>query len=199
MTLRISGKNIEIGSAFRSHAEGRIGDAVSKYFDGGFNGHLTLEPDGSGYRVDCTVHLDTGVTLQAEGSGHDVYRTFDVAAERIEKRLRRYKRRLRDHHHGLNGAAAGPDLDAASYVLAAPDDETEIGADYHPVVIAESTTQLRTLSVSGAVIAMDLADAPVLVFRHAGHGGVNVVYRRADGNIGWIDPALVGKGDSVAR
>jgi len=197
MTLRISGKNIEIGEAFRSHAEGRVQDAVSKYFDGGFNGHVTLEPDGSGYRVDCTIHLDTGITLRGEGAGHDVYRTFDAAADRIEKRLRRYKRRLRDYHHGGNGVDTA--LDATSYVLAAPDDETEVDADYHPVVIAESTTQLRTMSVSGAVVAMDLTDTPVLVFRHAGHGGVNVVYRRADGNIGWIDPSLGGKGDSVAR
>lgn len=198
MSLRISGKNIEIGDAFRSHVEERVGATLSKYFDGGFSGRVVLERDGAGYRVDCALHLDSGVDLKSEGHGHDIYPTFEQAAERIDKQLRRYKRRLKDHHaEGRNGAAA----DEASYVVlaATPDAEEEIAPDYSPVVIAEQSTRLRTLSVSGAVMAMDLTNAPVLVFRHAGHGGVNVVYRRQDGNIGWIDPATAGKGDSVDR
>lgn len=197
MSLRISGKHIEIGEAYRARVEDRVSAVVGKYFDGGYSGRVVLERDGSGYRVDCALHLDSGVDLKAEGRGHDVYPTFDQAAERIEKQLRRYNRRLKEHHHESRAAASAED---ASYtVLAAtPEDDAELAADYSPMVIAEETALLRTLSVSGAVMAMDLADAPVIVFRHAGHGGVNVVYRRRDGNIGWIDPAHAGKGDSVS-
>jgi ribosomal subunit interface protein len=99
MALRISGKNIDIGDAFRSHVEGRVGDAIDKYFGGGFTGHVILEREGSGFKTDCAIHLDTGVVLQAEGRAQDPHQSFDLAAERVEKRLRRYKRRLKGHHH----------------------------------------------------------------------------------------------------
>jgi len=198
MSLRISGKNIEIGEAFRTHVEERIGAMLAKYFDAGFSGRVVLERDGAGYRVDCALHLDSGVDLKSEGRGHDIYPTFEQAAERIDKQLRRYKRRLKDHHHDQKTTANG--LEASYVVLAAtPEVEEEIASDYSPMVIAEQSTRLKTLSVSGAVMAMDLTDAPFVVFLHAGHGGVNVVYRRRDGNIGWIDPASAGKGDSVER
>jgi ribosomal subunit interface protein len=197
MSLRISGKHIEISDAYRAHVEARIGAAVGKYFDGGYSGRVVLERDGAGYRVDCALHLDSGLDLQAEGRGHEIYPTLDQAADRVERQLRRYKRRLKEHHHEPKGDAE----EAASYVVlaATPDDDAELGDDYSPAVIAEETKALRTMSVSGAVMAMDLANAPVVVFRHAGHGGVNIVYRRRDGNIGWIDPAVAGKGDSVGR
>ncbi|HEV7286736.1 MAG TPA: ribosome-associated translation inhibitor RaiA, partial [Kaistia sp.] len=115
MSLRISGKNIEISDAYRTHVEGRVGDAIGKYFAGGFSGRVVLERDGTGYRVDCALHLDSGADLHAEGRGHEIYPTFDQAAERIEKQLRRYKRKLKDHHP-RNGAA---DIDANYTVLAA--------------------------------------------------------------------------------
>jgi len=197
MSLRISGKNIEISDAYRTRVEGRLSDAIGKYFDGGYSGRVVLERDGTGYRVDCALHLDSGADLHAEGRGHDIYPTFDQAADRIEKQLRRYKRKLKDHHYHdqRNGAAA---IDTNYTVLAAtPDEDEELAADYKPMVIAEETKALKMMSVSGAVMAMDLAESQVVVFRHAGHGGVNVVYRRRDGNIGWIDPAQAGKGDSV--
>lgn len=188
MGLRISGKSIDIGDAFRGHAEARIGDALGKYFDGGFNGHVTVSRDGSGYRTDCAVHLDTGIVLQAEGTAQEVYQSFDMAAERIEKRLRRYKGRLKDHHKGRGDSEA-----ATEYVIAATDESEDAPAEGEPVVIAEESTNLLTMTVSGAVMAMDLTDAPFVFFRNAGHGGVNVVYRRRDGNIGWLDPSRAGK------
>ncbi|BCP55947.1 hypothetical protein K32_45640 [Kaistia sp. 32K] len=197
MSLRISGKNIDISDAYRTHVEGRVGDAIGKFFVGGYSGRVVLERDGTGYRVDCALHLDSGADLHAEGRGHEIYPTFEQAADRIEKQLRRYKRKLKDHHYNeqRNGAA---ELDANYTVLAAtPDEDEELAEDYKPMVIAEETKALRMMSVSGAVMAMDLAESQVVVFRHAGHGGVNVVYRRRDGNIGWIDPAQAGKGDSV--
>jgi ribosomal subunit interface protein len=185
MSLRISGKNLDIGDALRGQIEGRIGEAVAKYFDGGHTGHVTVEREGPGFKTECAIHLDTGIVLQAVGRAVDPHLSFDIAADRIEKRLRRYKRRLREHHH-TKPAEAEP---ATSYVLADFAEEEEVAADYNPTIIAEETTALETLTVGGAVIAMDLSEAPVVVFRHAGHGGINVVYRRNDGHIGWIDPS----------
>jgi ribosomal subunit interface protein len=198
MSLRISGKNIDISDAYRTHIETRVGGAIAKYFDGGFSGRVVLERDGSGYRVESFLHLDSGVDLQAEGRGHEIYPTSEQAVERMEKQLRRYKRRLKGHHHE---AKVGLEPDSANYVVlaATPDEDEEMAVDYSPMVIAEETTALKTLSVSGAVMAMDLTNASVVVFRHAGHGGVNIVYRRRDGNIGWIDPAQAGKRDSVGQ
>ncbi len=184
MSLRISGKNLDIGDALRGHISARIEEAVAKYFDGGFTGHVVVEREGSGFRAETAIHLDTGVVLQTEGRDADATRSFDLAAERIDKRLRRYKGRLRQHHK------KGEALPATSYVLAAPDQESEAAEDDTPTIIAEEATSLATMTVGGAVMAMDLADLPVVVFRHAVHGGVNVVYRRPDGHIGWIDPAL---------
>ena len=192
MTLRVSGKNIDIGEALRGHIEGRIGEAVGKYFDGGHAGHVTVEREGSGFRTDCAIHLDTGIVLEAVGRDTDARASFDAAAERIEKRLRRYKRRLKEHRHGNRTEPS----QASSYVIADIAEEEEVSADYSPTIIAEETTTLDTLTVGGAVIAMDLADAPVVVFRHAVHGGINVVYRRRDGHIGWIDPSRSGSDET---
>lgn len=185
MSLRISGKHMEIGDAFRARIEGRIAEAVDKYFDGGFAGHVTVEKSGSRFAADCMVHLDTGMMLQAAGQAQDPQIAFDAAAERIEKRLRRYKRRLKSHNQG-NGEDDGVGLD---YRVVAPlaDDDEEVPEDYAPAVVAESTMTLRTMSVASAVVELDTKDSPVFVFRNAGNEHINVVYRRPDGNIGWID------------
>ena len=195
MGLRISGKNIDIGDALRGRVEERIALAISKYVDGGYDGRMTVEREGSGFRSECTIHLDTGIVLRGEGGGQDAYQSFDAAAERIEKRLRRYKRRLKDHR----SIPAGEPLPVATYVIAAPDEDAEAATDDTPVVIAEEPASLATMSVGNAVMAMDLADAPVMVFRHAVNGGINVVYRRSDGNIGWIDASGTAKRDAVDR
>jgi ribosomal subunit interface protein len=192
MGLRISGKSVDIGESFRALAEGRIGDAVEKYFDGGFTGHVTVEREGSGFKTECLVHLDTGIVLRGEGRGQDVHASFDQAAEHVEKRLRRYKRRLKDHHHTRHDDV----VPATEYVIAAPDQDEDATAE-DPTIIAEQTTDLETMTVGSAVMAMDLSDAQVKVFRHAGHGGVNIVYRRSDGHIGWIDPSLTAKKETA--
>ncbi len=188
MTLRVSGKNMDVGEALRGKASAHIDAVVKKYFDGGYDGHLTLEPEGIGFNAVCTIHLDTGATLMSEVYGGDAVSAYEILSETIEKRLRRYNRKLRSHRlHRPSGAGASEA--AQSYVLAAPDEDEEVAADYSPTVIAETTSNLRVMSVGEAVMQLDLAQHDVLVFRHAGHGGVNVVYRRPDGNIGWIDPA----------
>jgi ribosomal subunit interface protein len=187
MPFRVSGKNLDIGDALRERVSARIVEALSKYFDGGYSGHVTVEKEGFGFRTECAVHLDSGMTLHTEANAADAYASADQAALRIEKRLRRYKRRLKDRHAARgNGASA---IDAPSYVIEAPGSDTEDDVtEFNPVIIAESTTVLRQLSVSEAVLELDLTGAPVLVFRHASHGRVNLVYRRPDGNVGWVDP-----------
>ncbi|MBE0693322.1 MAG: ribosome-associated translation inhibitor RaiA [Aquamicrobium sp.] len=184
MSLRISGKHMEIGDAFRSKIEGRIDEAVGKYFDGGYGGSVTVEKSGSRFSADCLVHLDTGISLQAAGQAQDPQLAFDAAAERIEKRLRRYKRRLKAHP--VSTATDWIDLDYRVVAPVAEEDE-EVPEDYAPAIVAESTVALKTMSVASAVIELDTKDSPVFVFRNAGNEHVNVVYRRADGNIGWID------------
>jgi ribosomal subunit interface protein len=188
MTLRVSGKNMDVGDALRGKAEDHFDAVVAKYFDGGYDGHLTLTPDGIGFRADCIVHLDSGAMLQSSALGGDATSAYEVMALNIEKRLRRYKRKLKTHGKGIK--ANGDDTLAQYTVLGASDELDELDEDYAPPVIAETTKNLRSLSVGEAVMELDLTQSGVVVFRHAGHGGLNVVYRRSDGNIGWIDPAL---------
>jgi ribosome hibernation promoting factor len=186
MPFRVSGKNLDIGEALRERVNARVAEAMAKYFDGGFSGHVTVGKDGFGFRTECAIHLDSGVTLHTEGMAADAYASADQAALRIEKRLRRYKRRLKGRTGPRDG---GNNSGAASYIIAAPDHESEDEiTDFNPVIIAESTTTLEVLSVSEAVIELDMTGAPVVVFRHAVTGRVNMVYRRGDGNVGWVDP-----------
>lgn len=189
MSLRISGKNLDVGEALRGQAEERVAAAVSKYYEGGYQGHVTVDKDGSAFRTDGVLHLSSGITLEASATAHDPYASLDKMAERIEKRLRRYKRRLKDRS-SANGRDVG--IEIPSYVIAAPDDDIEdfdgVAAGDNPVIVAESTKSLHVRTVGDAVAELDLTGAPVVVFRHAGNGRMNIVYRRGDGNIGWIDP-----------
>lgn len=188
MTLRISGKHMDIGEAFRVRIDGRIGDIVGKYFDGGFSGHVTVERNGSRFTADCMIGLDTGITLQATGQAQEPQAAFEVAADRIEKRLRRYKRRLKSHGAPGNGAA----IEDMTYRVVSPvaDEDEEVAEDYAPAIVAETRLPLKKMNVAAAVIELDTKDSPVFVFRNIGNDQVNVVYRRPDGNIGWIDPIL---------
>ena len=198
MTLRISGKSISVGEALRTRVTERTDEVLRKYFDGNYSGHITLSKDGFGFRTDCSLHLDSGITLEAESNAADAYASADQALVMIEKRLRRYKSRLKDRSHrkthaataalaGLNGAG----LDAPSYVIEAPVEGDDEVTEYSPVIIAEAITSLKRLSVSEAVMDLDLSGAACLVFQHGSSGRVNIIYRRADGNVGWVDPPAV--------
>ena len=187
MQLTITGKQIDIGSALRTHVQSKMKQAVGKYFDRPVDGSVTFSRDGHEYRVECTVHLSSGLYLHAQGRSTDIYASFDSAVDRMDKRVSRYKERVRDHHNGSRDPFdASP---VREHVISGGDhlaeDELVPAA---PVIVSESITQMRTLTVSEAVMQLELGDAPAIVFRNSAHGEVNVVYKRADGHIGWVDP-----------
>lgn len=187
MDLSIKGKGLDVGEALRSHVERELENSVAKYFPKAHDAAVTISREAHLFRADITVHPMRGVSVQGRASAEDAYAAFDAANEHIAKQLRRYKRRLNDHHK-----ARGPEetLAAQQYIIAPEsEDEVELPADGQPAIIAEMATEILTLSVGEAVMRMDLADVSALMFRNRAHGGLNVVYRRRDGNIGWIDPA----------
>ena len=186
MTLRVSGKNLDIGESLRQHVLDKVQGMVGHYFDGSVGGHVVITREGSGYRSDCTLRLSSGVSLHAEGRAHEPYPCFEQAANKIEGRLRRYKQRLKGHSPVL---ASGGRSKVANYMVEAPHEEQEEPAEgFNPVVVAEGTETLKSLSVASAVAELDLTGAPVIIFENAGSGRVNIVYRRRDGAIGWVDP-----------
>ena len=185
MNIKVSGKHMNVGDALTNRVEDRIDEAVSKYFGNGYSGQVTLEKEGNWYSCDCVLHLDSGVVLQATARSNEPTATFEEAADKIEKRLRRYKRKLKDHH-----AQAHSKIDSVVYsVVETPAVNEELPDDYNPVVIAESTTHVSTQTVAQAVFQLDMTDHPVVVFKNAANGEINVIYRRNDGNIGWVDPS----------
>lgn len=184
MTLRVSGKNLDIGESLRQHVLEKVEAMVARYFNGTVGGHVVITREGSGYRSDCTLALSSGVTLHAEGRAHEPYPCFEQAADKIEARLRRYKQRLKGHAAVGDGQGK-----VVAYAIEAPPHEAEEPEEgFNPVVVAEGTEALKSLSVASAVAELDLTGAPVVIFEHAGSRRVNVVYRRRDGAIGWLDP-----------
>lgn len=189
MQINVKGKQIDVGDALTEHVEVHLANAVAKYFDRTVEAIVTFSRDARAFRCDAHVHLPTGLVAQASGRAQDVYAAFDQSAERIEKQLRRYKRRLRDHHR--ERVEPIPALAATEYVLdnRAFEEEHEEPESLKPVIVAETTQNLPSLSVGEAVMQMELADREHLFFRHDASGRFNLVYRRDDGNVGWIDPA----------
>ncbi len=188
MRYQISGKQIDIGESLQAHVKGEIDSVVGKYPGRPTDALVVFSKDGSAFCCESVLHLSTGLTVQAKAKEHDIYAAADVAIAKMEKQLRRYKRRLKDHH---KERAQPVELSGvASYILAASGNEDlEEPETLQPIIVAEMETRIPSLSVGEAVMQMELAGAPVLVFRNEKQdSGVNVVYRREDGNIGWIDP-----------
>ena len=184
MTIQVTGKNLDVGEALRNYVQERIAQSVEKYIGREPSGHVRIEKEHGDFRTNCTIHLWQGMSLEARGSASDAYQSADRACERLEKRVRRYTRRLKRH----GGEPPRKRIPAVDYVIQAAGDEQEEREDDNPVIIAEAEAPVHEMAVSDAVMQMDLSDRPFLVFRNASHGGINVVYRRDDGNIGWIDP-----------
>lgn len=188
MRYQISGKQMDVGEALQTHVKTELGETFDKYAQRPTDATIVFSRDASTYHCEVTVHLSTGLNVAAKGHSHDVYPAFEAARERMDKQVRRYKRRLRDHHRDRRGPVEFGG--ASMYVLAADEgsDEAE-PASLQPIIIAETEAKIPSLSVGEAVMQMELAHAPLLVFRNEKHGGVNVVYRRDDKNVGWIDPS----------
>ncbi len=203
MQVQVSGKRVDVGEALGSRISQELEEGVGKYFErGGQDAEVVVSKDGFGFKVDCWVRLASGQTLVTTGTGGDAHAAFTESLEKLEKRVRRYKRRLKDHHIGPKGLSPEKTENAArevarSIVLRDPDsveddDFGDAGADNEPppvgMVIAETQSEIRTITVGRAVLELDMTGYPVVLFRNAAHGGLSVVYRRPDGNVGWIDP-----------
>jgi ribosomal subunit interface protein len=196
MQLSVNGRHLDIGDALRSHIEDSLNGIFEKYFGDAIDAKVTLSQSGPMYHAQVNVNVGRGIHLSAENKADRIYPAFDGAADRLAKRLRRYKRRLQDHHKKAADTAEA-EVEAAQYrVLAGQTDGQDAGAaaaaddglDGQPAVVAEMACDIPSLSVSEAVMRLELADAPAMMFRNAAHGGLNMIYRRSDGHVGWIDP-----------
>ena len=203
MQVQIAGKKIEVGAALQERIAFGLENRVSKYFNRTGEAFVTVSKPGWAFYCDCSIHLPSGVTLQAHGEGDDGYQAFEMALDKIEKRVRRYKNRLRDHRAAPNGNGVLSEIAAERIIL--PRDETnepdeDAGAESGlagaagdaPAIVAESDTKIRTMTVSMAVMQLELVESPAVLFRNAAHGRLNMVYRRHDGNVGWVDPGQDG-------
>ncbi len=190
MRYQVSGKHIDIGDSLREHVETELGEVVRKYAERPTDANIIFSKDATEYVCEATVHLSTGLTTQAKAHAFDIYAAFEQCCDKIEKQMRRYKRRLKDHHKDRESPVES--LLASSYILAGSgEDSDEAEPDsLQPIIVAEMETKINSLSVGEAVMQMELNGAPVLVFKNERHDGLNVVYRREDGNIGWIDPSI---------
>lgn len=200
MTIQVVSKGIDVSVVLRERITGRVNEGIKKYFNRPSEAYVVVTRDGAGFRVDCSLHLPSGAVLHTHAaSAGDAYAAADEATNKLEKRLRRYKRKLRNHHNNPRGELPAEEaplfvLEAgrnAVLSLEAADDEAEGDAESpveDTVIIAEKTAELRTMSVSMAVLDMDMTDATVILFRNIAHGELNAVYRRPDGHIGWLNP-----------
>ena len=186
MTIQVTGKNLDVGGALRSYVQERVATTVEKFIGRTPSGHVRIEKDHGGFRTNCTIHLWQGMSFEAHGVAQDAYQSADLACERLEKRVGRYTSRLKKHGGGESSLKQTP---AADYVIQARQEEQEVSDEDNPIIIAEAETMLHEMAVRDAVMQMDISDRPFVVFRNASSGELNVVYRRDDGNIGWIDPA----------
>lgn len=184
MRIQVNGKHIDIGEALTTHVETELTAAIEKYSDRPIEAVVTFSKDAHEFKTDMTVKISEGLTAKASSRASEIYAAFESGIEKVDKQLRRYKRRLKQHR-----GEAGPAIPADSYVLAGAQDNDEENENLAPVVIAEMKTDLRSLSVGEAVMQMELEHAAFLMFRNDSHGRLNIVFRRDDGNIGWIDPA----------
>ncbi|MEP3248481.1 MAG: ribosome-associated translation inhibitor RaiA [Sneathiella sp.] len=191
MHVIVKGKQVDVGTALSDYIEDSLNEKVSKYFTNAIDAQVTLSRKNHNFHIECSVHIGSGIDITASADHADAHACFDAAAERIDKQLRRYKRRLKDHH-GKERAKAKRAMAAQSYIIAPDPEEPEIEVpasdEWQPIIIAETSEDIPDCSVGEAVMRMDLANLPAMMFQNSGTKGLNVVYRRADGNIGWIDP-----------
>lgn len=189
MDIRVSGHQIDTGAALQEHASDRIGTIVDKYFSRAQSSTVTFGKAPS-KAIDCDIvlHVSNGLILKSHGSAHDAHQAFDQAADKIEKQLRRYKRRLKDRHEQSAHAIREEEAAYTIFAFEEPEAEEEVVVDAPPV-IAETRVDIPECSVSDAVMMLDLRHTNALFFKNAGTGRHNMVYRRRDGSIGWVEPS----------
>jgi len=191
MQIQIVSKGIDVSPALRERITARLDEMMDKYIHREGEAQVSVSREGTGFRTVCSVHLPSGTSMEGQGDAQDAYGSADESLEHVEKRLRRYKRRLKDHSPQAKAK------NAALFILENPvlEDDTEDEMDANiaaePMVIAEKSSQIKTLTPGMAALELGLADNGVIVFNNAKHGGLNVVFKRSDGNIGWIDPHIV--------
>lgn len=187
MQRSINGKQLDVGAALREYIEGQLPSVVGKYFENPTDSHVTMFKQGHEVRADVTVLVGKGILLRVHAEAGDADAAFDQAAEHVDKSLRRYKRRLRDHHKGRPYNADV--LPALQYIFEAESDAVEDSNEPNqPVIVAELETKIEKLTPGNAVMRIDLANLPAMMFRNVSHGRLNMLNRRSDGNIGWVDP-----------
>ena len=192
MAIQVTGKNLDLGTALRGYVTERLDKAFERYGRDGLSGHVVIEKGHGEFSTTCTVTLRSGLSLQSCGTDAEPYPSVDEAVDRLEKRLRRYKRRLKGQHHGPRSAAA--DMSAVDYVIRHGEEDEVDDTELAPAIVAETQTSIRELSVGDAVMEMDLSDKAFLIFKNASNDRLNVVYKRDDGHIGWVDPGgILGK------
>ena len=190
MSIQITGKNVELGDAYQTYVSDKIRSLLQKFVSRDLAGHVRLEKERGLFKTNCSVRLASGLLIETHGEGADAYVSADAAVERLETRMRKYKKRLKSHDASRANGARNGGFDARDYVVSTGDDGEDAPAGDNPLIVAETQRSINQLTVSEAVMQLDLTDAPFLLFRNAGTGGVNLVYRRGDGHIGWIDADL---------
>ncbi|QQR69987.1 MAG: ribosome-associated translation inhibitor RaiA [Alphaproteobacteria bacterium] len=192
MTLTVKGKQLDIGDSLRTHIDKALKEIVGKYFSHPIEAQVTLSKEAHLFDADISVHAGQGIVLQSDCKAPDPYAAFDAAADRIARRLLRHKGRLNDVHHRDRRSAAEV-AESVSHFILDPDKEEASKSDVtenNPVIVAEMTTEIENLTVGEAVMRLDLGGLSALMFRNRSHGGFNMIYRRRDGHIGWVDPAM---------
>jgi len=193
MQIQVNGKQVEVGDALRERIETQLSQGISKYFERGGDAEVTISKQGHLFKADCWIRLASGQTLVSHAFGGDAHSAFDGTLDHMEKRVRRYKQRLKNHHNGTPQKEETANVTVLrAFDSDVEDDEIDDGMDHssppHSMIIAETEQTLRTMTVSSAVAEMEMSNYPAIMFRNAAHGGLSVIYRRPDGNIGWIDP-----------
>lgn len=195
MHITVAGKQVATSDALRTHVEDGLGTITAKYFDHALEARVTFRKDAKGsagghFACDINLHAGRGLMMRGEGQGVDAHKAFDEAAEHVAKRLRRYRRRVNEHARGAATQRAPQEM-MREYVVQSEEgaeEAPEIQDAAHPAVVAEPLGELHSLTVGEATMRLDLAGSPVIVFRNRSSGVLNVVYRRPDGHVGWIDP-----------
>jgi len=187
MKLSVKGKQIDVGDALRTHVQTTLEEAIGKYYGDSMEATVTFSRDAHLFRADIIMHGGRGILLQSSASSDQPYPAFDLAIVKLSNRLRRHKTKIKQHHHD-SSIEKGSSLTANAFVLYGDNQEGDEEVGDNPTVVAEMTTPVETLTVGEAVMRLDLRDLPALLFRNRGHGGLNMIYRRPDGNIGWVDP-----------